>query len=83
MPGCAATSRWVPRILNRYCELRRAPGARVAFSTSREPLPRAHSHLQRTVGSVDKAKVLGFCQDHEGTFLMALRKRKRKRTLVE
>lgn len=41
------------------------------------PFP-GHSHLQRTVGSIDKAKVLGFRQDHEGTFLMALRKRNEK-----
>lgn len=38
----------------------------------RAPYPR-HSHLQRAVCSIDKAKVLGFCQDHEGTLLMALR----------
>lgn len=41
------------------------------------PFP-GHSHLQRTVGSIDKAKVLGFCQDHEGTFLMALKERDRE-----
>lgn len=43
---------------------------------ARSPLPR-HSHLQRTVGSIDEAKVLGLRQDHEGTLLMALRERDR------
>lgn len=46
---------------------------------ARSPFP-GHSHLQRTVGSIDKAKVLGFCQDHEGTFLMALREGNRVQT---
>lgn len=57
--------------------LSRMPGC-PAFP-ARSPCP-GHSHLQRTVGGIDKAKVLGFCQDHEGTFLMALRKRNRKWT---
>lgn len=49
---------------------------------ARSPFPR-HSHLQRTVGSIDKAKVLGFCQDHEGTLLMALKERNRERRLLK
>lgn len=72
----------VSRVLNKYREFQRAPGRRVALSSPTclpqpgAPFP-GHSHLQRTVGSIDKAKVLGFCQDHEGTFLMALRERNR------
>lgn len=62
MPGCLATPRWATGTLNKCCGLQGAP------------FPR-HSHLQRTVGGIDKAKVLGFRQDHEGTLLMALRKR--------
>lgn len=69
-------------MLNKYSEFQRTPGRQVALSSPTclpqpgAPFPR-HSHLQRTVGSIDKAKVLGFCQDHEGTFLMALRERNR------
>lgn len=74
------------RALSKHCELRRAPGMQAALSSPTclpqpgAPFP-GHSHLQRTVGSIDKAKVLGFCQDHEGTFLMALRERNREWSL--
>lgn len=66
---------------NKSCEFQRSPGRRGAPSSptcppARSPLPR-HSHLQRTVGSIDEAKVLGLRQDHEGTLLMALRGRDR------
>lgn len=69
-------------MLNKSCEFQRTPGRRGAPSSPAclprpgAPVPR-HSHLQRTVGSIDKAKVLGFCQDHEGTLLMALGERDR------
>lgn len=67
------------RVRSKHCERQRAPGMQAAPRAPRSPVP-VHSHLQRTVGSIDKAKVLGFCQDHEGTLLMALRERDRVQT---
>lgn len=85
MPSCPSTSSQSSWALNTCRELQRAPGVQTALSAPTclpqpgAPVP-GHSHLQRTVGSIDKAKVLGFCQDQESTFLMALRERNREET---